>query len=88
MMTRSCTIRACEPMRLFGLGIGSKQDRMRHALFRFYEPERTRAIAVPTSSRLTYKRATFVRAGEVHDAPNKARHGCGRPRDGERAVSS
>jgi len=32
--------------------------------------------------------ATFVRAGEVHDAPNKARHGCGRPRNGERAVSS
>jgi hypothetical protein len=30
--------------------------------------------------------ATFVRAGEVHDAPNKARHGYGRPRDGERRV--
>jgi len=29
----------------------------------------------------------FVRAGEVHAAPNKAQHVCGRPRDGERAVS-
>jgi hypothetical protein len=29
-----------------------------------------------------------VHVGEVHEAPNKARHVCGRPRDGERAVSS
>ena len=30
---------------------------------------------------------TFADGREVHDAPNKARHVCERPRDGERAVA-
>ena len=33
------------------------------------------------------KELTFADAREVHAAPNKARHVCERPRDGERAVS-
>jgi hypothetical protein len=35
-----------------------------------------------------FKKAIQRGRSEVHEAPNKARHVCGRPRDGERAVSS
>src|SRR5262249_30950712 len=50
----------------------------------------TRLSSIKAAGRSATRRimsVTFADGREVHDAPNKARQVCERPRDGERAVS-